>query len=83
MLWVHLSRHNVLIEGSDKSRMKVLLSWLNPCTCCSGFTNKILQSDTAVSNSLSVGSTIIENRNEHLVTQTKIKGKNKKKASII
>jgi len=63
--------------------MTVLLPWLNPCTCCPSLTNKILQGDAAVSNSDSVGSTVIENRNEHAVTQTKSKGKNKKKASAI
>lgn len=82
VLWADLSRHDVLIEDGNKSRMEVLLSWLNPRTCRPGLTDKILQSDTAVSKSLSVGSAITEIKNEHLVTETKIKGKNKKRASI-
>lgn len=66
MLWAELSRQNVLIEDSSTSRMKVLHSLLKPCTCCSSLTNKIPPSDAAASNSLAVGSIVIENRSEHL-----------------
>lgn len=84
LLWAELSRQNVLIEDSSTSRMNVFRSLLKPCTCCSSLTNKIPLSDTAASNSLAVGSTVIENRSEHLSdSKTKIKGKNKKKASTV
>lgn len=66
VLWAELSRQTVLIGDSSTSRMKVLHSLLKPCTCCSSLTNKIPRSDTAASNSLAVGSAVIENRSEHL-----------------
>lgn len=72
-------RHGVFRGDGNSSRMRLLLSWLNACTCCPSLTNKIIQRDAAVSNSVAVGCAIIENRAEHLVTQSKIKAKNKKK----
>lgn len=73
-------RHGVFRGDGNSSRMRLLLSWLNACTCCPSLTNKIIQRDAAVSNSVAVGCAIIENRAEHLVTQSKIKAKNKKKS---